>query len=136
MSLYSEYSFVPRAALVIKLSDLQLFCFDISTLQRTNTENRKQIFLEKELRGHSPNVQMHVYESGLYIPTIELPILLQEICGPILGIYKSRTESKVEIGTVAVQLPEKEYINGIFVAVYLMSFPSSTLTVSLEMEGL
>jgi hypothetical protein len=28
--------------------------------------------------------------SDLYIPTIGLPILLQEICGPILGIFKSR----------------------------------------------
>jgi hypothetical protein len=26
--------------------------------------------------------------SDLYIPTIDLPILLQEICGPVLGIYK------------------------------------------------
>ncbi len=25
---------------------------------------------------------------AIYIPTIDLPILLQEICGPILGIYK------------------------------------------------
>jgi hypothetical protein len=44
-------------------------------LQRTNTKNWKQIFPEKELRGHSP---FHI-----------LPILLQEICAPILGIYKS-----------------------------------------------
>jgi hypothetical protein len=80
---------------VVNLSNLQLFCCDLSTLQRTNTENWKQIFLEKELRGHSPNVQMHVYVSGLYIPTIELPILLQEICGPILGIYKSLTNTSM-----------------------------------------
>jgi hypothetical protein len=31
--------------------------------------------------------------SDLYIPMIDLPILLQEICGPILGIYKSLTET-------------------------------------------
>ncbi len=42
----------------------------------------------------------------------------------------------LEIGTEAAQFPVKEFINGIFVAVYLISFPSSTLTVSLEMEGL
>jgi len=60
-----------------------------SALQRTNIENLKQIFLEKELRGHSPNFHIHVSESDLYIPTIDLPILLQEICGPILRIYKS-----------------------------------------------
>jgi len=50
----------------------------ISTLQRHNTENSKQIFPEKELRSHSPNVHIHVSVSDLYIPTIGLPILLQE----------------------------------------------------------
>ncbi len=37
----------------------------------------------------------------------------REICGPSLGIYKSLTE----IGTEAEQIPEKEYIIGIFLAV-------------------
>ncbi len=88
------------------------------TLQRTNTGNLKQIFKKKELRGHSPNFYIHVSVSHLYIPTIDLPILLQEICGPILGIYKSLTDTQsVEIGTEAAQFPEKEYINLIFVAV-------------------
>ncbi len=31
--------------------------------------------------------------SDLYFPPIGLPILLQEICGPILGIYKSLTDT-------------------------------------------
>ncbi len=31
--------------------------------------------------------------SDLYISTIDLPILLQEKCGPILGIYKSLTDT-------------------------------------------
>jgi hypothetical protein len=48
--------------------------------------NSKQIFREKELRGQTPNFHIHVSKSD-YIPTINLPILLQEICGPILGIY-------------------------------------------------
>jgi hypothetical protein len=52
-------------------------------------QNREKNFQEKELRGHSPNFHIHVSMSDLYIPTIDLPILLQEICGPILGIYKS-----------------------------------------------
>jgi hypothetical protein len=33
--------------------------------------------LRKELRGHSPNFHLHVSVSDLYIPTIDLPILLQ-----------------------------------------------------------
>jgi hypothetical protein len=35
---------------------------------------------EKEFSGHSPNFHIHVFLSDLYIPTIDLPILLQEIC--------------------------------------------------------
>jgi hypothetical protein len=78
---------------------------------QSHCENSKQIFTEKELRGHSPNVYIHVSVSDLYIPTIFLPILLQEICGPILG-YVPLTDTNVEIGTEAAQLPEKDYING------------------------
>jgi hypothetical protein len=54
--------------------------------KRRNTENSNQIF-PKELWGLSPNFHIHVYESDLYIPMIGVPILMQEICGPILGIY-------------------------------------------------
>jgi hypothetical protein len=53
----------------------ELLC---TALQITNTENSKQIFPEKELRGLSPNFHIHVSVSDLYIPTIGLPILLQE----------------------------------------------------------
>jgi hypothetical protein len=60
----------------------------MSTQQIANTENSKQIFPEKELRGHSPNFNIHVS-----VITIDLPILLQEISGPILGIYKSLTDT-------------------------------------------
>jgi hypothetical protein len=56
-------------------------------------ENSKQIFPEKELRGHSPNFHFHVSMSDLYFPMIDLPNLLQEICGPFLGIYKSLTDT-------------------------------------------
>ncbi len=89
--------------------------FKGTALQRTNTENLKQIFTEKELRGHSPNFPIHASVSDSYIPTTNLAVLLQEICGPILGIYKSLTD---EIGTEAAQFPEKEYKNGISVAVW------------------
>jgi hypothetical protein len=50
----------------------------LTALQRDNTENLKQIFPEKELGGHSPNSYIHVSASDFYIPTIGLPILLEE----------------------------------------------------------
>jgi hypothetical protein len=56
---------------------------------KKNAENLKQIFPEKEYRGLSPNFHIHVSMSELYIPTMGLPILPEEIYGPILGIYKS-----------------------------------------------
>jgi hypothetical protein len=49
-----------------------------AALQRHNTENSKQLFPEKELRGLSPNFHIHVSVSDLYIPRIGLLILLQE----------------------------------------------------------
>jgi hypothetical protein len=54
------------------------------TLQRQNAENLKKIFSEKEYRGLSHNCHSHVSVSELYIPTMGLPFLLEEICGPIL----------------------------------------------------
>ncbi len=60
-----------------------------TTLQRQNAENLKQIFPEKEYRGLSPNFHIHVSVSELYIPTMGLAVLLEEICRLILGIYKS-----------------------------------------------
>jgi hypothetical protein len=48
---------------------------------------------EKEYRGLSPNFHIHASVSDLYIPTIGLPILLEEICRPILGRYKSLTDT-------------------------------------------
>jgi hypothetical protein len=62
-------------------------------LRRQNTEISKQIFPEKEYRGLSPNFHIHASVSDLYIPTIDLPILLEEICRPILGLYKSLTDT-------------------------------------------
>jgi hypothetical protein len=50
----------------------------ITALQRTNTENSKQVFTEKELRCHCPNFHIHVYVSDLYFPTNDLPILLEK----------------------------------------------------------
>ncbi len=80
-------------------------------LQRQNTEISKQIFPKKEYRGLSPIFHIHVSESDLYIPTIGLPIQLEEICRPI-----ALRHMNVEIGAEAALFPEKEYIKGIFVA--------------------
>ncbi len=62
-------------------------------MQRQNAENLKQIFPEKEYRGLSPNFHIHVSMSELYIPTMGLPFLLEEIYGPILVIFKSLTDT-------------------------------------------
>jgi hypothetical protein len=43
-----------------------------NALQRKNAENLKQIFLENEYRGLSPNFHIHVSVSELYIPTMGL----------------------------------------------------------------
>jgi hypothetical protein len=53
-------------------------------LQGQNTKISKQIFPEKEYRGLSPNFHIHVSVIDLYIPTIGLPILLEEIRGSLL----------------------------------------------------
>ncbi len=90
----------------------------LTALQRTNTENWKQIFPEKELRGHGPNFHIHVSVRDLYIPTNHLPILLQEICGPILGIYKALAETWMwKLGLRPSNPQKREYINEVFVAV-------------------
>ncbi len=58
------------------------------TQQRKNAENLKQKFPEKEYHGFSPNFHIHVSVSELYIPTMGLPFLLEEICGPTLQYIK------------------------------------------------
>jgi hypothetical protein len=66
---------------------------------------------------------VHVSVSDLYsiFPQSICLFCSRKICGPIRE-YMNRSQTlrhmNVEIGTEAAQFPEKEYINGIFVAVY------------------
>jgi len=46
-------------------------------------------YSQKRNCGHSPNFHIHVSVRDWYIPTMDLPSLLLEICGPILEICKS-----------------------------------------------
>ncbi len=85
---------------------MQLKILTNHKLQRHDTENSKQIFPEKELRGLIPNFHFHMSVSDLYIPTIGRPILLQENMWTDPGIV-----------TEAVQFLSWEHINGIFFAV-------------------
>jgi hypothetical protein len=87
------------------------------TLQRQKTEILKQIIPEKEYRGLSPNFHIHVSVSDLYIPTIGLPILLEEICRPILGLYRSQTH---ECGNWGRAIPRK--------GIHQWDFPCSALS--------
>ncbi len=50
-----------------------------SALQRYCTENWEKIFPERKLRHLSPNFYIYITVSDLYIPTIGLPIWLQQI---------------------------------------------------------
>ncbi len=54
----------------------------------------KQIFPEKELRGLDPNFHLHAFVRDLYIPVCLF--CRRKICGLILEIYKSLTETWME----------------------------------------
>jgi hypothetical protein len=60
------------------------------TVKRNTPFTPTLVAVEKDW-GLSPNFHIHVSVSDLYIPTIGLPILLEKIFRPILGMYKSLT---------------------------------------------
>jgi hypothetical protein len=80
----------------VRMCRTSLFRNNISAphaLQRQNTKLSKQIFPEKEYRGLSPNFHIHTSVSVLYIPTIGLPILLEEICIDRSWDYINRSQT-------------------------------------------
>jgi hypothetical protein len=49
---------------------------------------------ERNIRASVPvSTFMYLWANYMYIPMMGLPFLLVEICGPILGIYKSLTDT-------------------------------------------
>jgi hypothetical protein len=106
---------------VLTIDNIYTACaFGLNIHCKDKIPNFEIIFPEKEYRGLSPNFDIHGYVSDLYIPTIGLPILLEEIC----------RHMNVEIGAEAALFPEKEYIGGIFVAVFFAVAFSDLLVVS------
>jgi hypothetical protein len=77
----------------------------------------KQIFPEKEYQGLSLNFHIHVSVSELYIPTISAFSAGGNMWTDPGNIEIANRHMNVEIGAEAAQFPEKEYINGIAVAV-------------------
>jgi hypothetical protein len=63
------------------------------TLQMHCTENKKQIFPEMKLRGLVSTFYIHVSVSELYSPSIDPQMQYSKIGGPIVGIYKSLTQT-------------------------------------------
>ena len=69
------------------------------------------------MRSHAGPISTFMCLRAIYFPTIDLPILLQEnMWTDARNIKIAHRHMNVEIGAEAAQFPEKECINGIFVA--------------------
>ena len=77
----------------------------------------KLLFPKQNYNVLSPSFCTHISVRDLYIYRIGLPILLQgHMWNDPGNILIAHRNMNVEIGTEAKQFPEKEYINGIFLA--------------------
>ncbi len=56
-------------------------------------EDSIYVFPEMKLHGRDPNFHIHVSVSDLYTPTIGLPTVFSAGGGPIVGHYKSLTDT-------------------------------------------
>jgi len=91
----------PRGPVKRPVSTLyrSLFSFILCNFRKCTAKNRCRKFETNIPRKGIARPQSQLPHSCvcerfiLYIPTIDLPILLQEICGPIMGIYKSLTDT-------------------------------------------
>jgi hypothetical protein len=79
----------------------------------------KLLFSKQNYKVLSPSTYTHISVRDFYISRIGLPILLQGNMWTDPGnIWIAHRHVNVEIRTEAAQFTEKEYINGIFLAVY------------------
>ncbi len=87
----------------------------------------KLLFPKQNYNVLSPSSYTHISVRDLYISRSGLPILQQENLWTDPGnIYIAHRHMNVENETDATQFPETEYINGIFVAVWLRATSTTT----------